>query len=146
MSSSEEGGFEPPWWFSRAAALFTAGSASVAGVSIWSDPADWAIAAVSDFVVGVILGLGESLGALVLLVNEQIIGSFGSAGSTVLGGIGTIGSAILSLFGIYDGIVQSIAGAAGPLSFLVVVLSWVVAALLGAALFRLGVRLIVVIT
>jgi len=146
MSGSEDGGFTPPSWFRKAAALFTAGGATVAGVSLWEDPASWAILTVSSFVVDLLTGIAESVGSLIVLVNSQITGAFGTVGATILSGLGVVGQALLLPFQIVEGVVSTLAGAAGPFSFVILVLSWVVAGLIGALLVRLGVRALVVIT
>lgn len=145
-ASGESGGFTPPSWFTKAAALFGAGGATVAGVSLWEDPASWAILTVSSFVVDLLTGVAQSLGSLIVLVNNQITGAFGTVGATILGGLGAVGSALLLPFSIVEGVVSTVAGAAGPFSFVILVLSWVVAGLIGALLVRLGVRALVVIT
>lgn len=135
--SDDDGGFVPPRWFSKAAALFGAGSATVAGVSLWDDPATWAIAAVSDFVINdVILGAARAVGGLVLMINQQIAGAFGLSGSVVLDGIGSVGGVILGLLDSVASTVDVLAASAGPFGLLVVILSWVVAGLLGAVLVR----------
>lgn len=136
-SGGSGSGFTPPSWFSRAAALFTAGGATVMGVSIWDDPATWAIVTVSDFLINdVILAVAESIGGLVVLINRQIRGAFGTSGAVVLDGIGAVGGVVLGLLGTINSVVETLAGAAGPFSLLVVVGSWIVAGLLGAVLVR----------
>lgn len=144
MSGSEEE--SSPGWFGKAAALFGASGATVAGVSIWEDPSSWAILTVSTFMVDLLTGIAESVGSLIVLVNSQITGAFGTVGATILGGLGVVGQALLLLFQIVEGVVSTLAGAAGPFSFLIVILSWVVAGLIGAALVRLGIRAVVVIS
>lgn len=141
-----DGGFTEPGWFGRAAALFTAGSATAAGVSLWENPAAWVLAVVSEFVVEGVLSLGRELGELVVLVNNQIGGALGDVGGAILSGFGVLGGAVLSVYGIYDSVVATLARAAGPFSFLVVIASIALAMVVGALLTTLILRAVVVIT
>lgn len=137
MSASGGGGFEPPEWFSLARAFFGLGaSATAGGFSLYTEPGRYVVARTAEWLVSAIIGVSESLGALVVLINRQIIGAFGTSGAAVLGAIGSVGGIVLDLVGVFDSVVADLAAAAGPLSLLVVVGSWIVAALAGAVAVR----------
>jgi len=143
MSATET---ESPSWFGKAAALFGAGGATVAGVTIWENPSAWVLAVVSDFVVDGVLSLGQQLGGLVILVNNQITGAFGESGGAILGAFGTVGDLVLGGYGAYADAVASVAAAAGPFSFVVTLVGFGLAVLAGSIVVSGIIRLVVVVT
>ena len=133
MSDEDE-----PGWFTRARLLLGAGSATVAGVSIWEAPGAWVLATVATWIVDGILNIGREIGALVILVNRQIAGAFADAGGVTLDAVAVVASPIFVILDVVDETLVTLSTAAGPLSF-VVTIGALVAVALSAALAVRGV-------
>lgn len=113
-----------PNWYTRAKSLFSADSATIAGYSIWSNPAGWVLAILFVTLTNSIETVITVSSALYLQAAETAIGAYAEAALAFLPAFSTIEWVLSTLLRVIGDIVVAIASFGGPFAPLIVVAIW----------------------